>query len=75
MNPSANKYYVSGSSTTASNTDPALFNTSVYVENNVLFGAAWNDYAEYRAIIEPIKPGKCVVETGKDELTLSTKRL
>lgn len=75
MTPSANKYYVSGSSSTTENTDPALFNTNVYVENNVLFGAAWNDYAEYRYTSKNIEPGRCVVENGKDELVLSSERM
>ena len=34
--------------------------SSVYMQNNVLFGAAWNDYAEYREIAEELKPGYCV---------------
>ena len=75
MSPSADKYYVSGSSTTATNSNPSLFNTNVYVENNVLFGAAWNDYAEYRHTIFPVAPGRCVVEDGHDNLILSNKRL
>lgn len=40
-----------------------------------VFGAVWNDYAEYRETKEKIQPGRCVVETGKGDLVLSTQRL
>ena len=39
-----------------------------------VYGAVWNDYAEYRVANTKI-PGKCVAETGDDTLKLSTKRL
>jgi hypothetical protein len=52
-----------------------IYDTSVYVKNTVLFGAAWNDYAEYRHTLEEIEPGRCVVENGFDSLSLSNKRL
>lgn len=39
-----------------------------------VYGAVWNDYAEYRVANTKI-PGKCVVEKGDDTLELSTKRL
>lgn len=68
------KYYVGGSQYTTENTDPILFNTAIYVENSVLQGAAWNDYAEYRQTREEIQPGRCVVEVGDDTLELSTSR-
>lgn len=69
------KYYVSGSSSTTANTDPALFDPAVYVEDSVLFGAAWNDYAEYRQCTQQIEPGRCIIENGDGTLSLSTKRL
>ena len=68
-------YYVSGSSSTTENADPALFDTSIYVSGSVLFGAAWNDYAEYRQCTEIIEPGRCIIENGDGTLSLSTKRL
>lgn len=40
-----------------------------------VFGAVWNDYAEYRETKDDIQPGRCVVETGKGDLILSTERL
>lgn len=38
-----------------------------------LFGAVFNDYAEYRNAAE--KPGSCVIENGDGSLSASTKRL
>lgn len=40
-----------------------------------VYGAVWNDYAEYRQTKEDIKPGKVVVETGNGDLKLSDRRL
>ena len=40
-----------------------------------LYGAVWNDYAEYRITKEDIEPGRCIIETGDDDLVLSTKRM
>ena len=40
-----------------------------------VFGAVWNDYAEYRETKDDIQPGRCVIETGKGDLVLSTERL
>lgn len=40
-----------------------------------IYGAVYNDYAEYREVKENNQPGRCVVETGNGDLILSTKRL
>ena len=69
------KFYPSGSTSTSANTGDAVFNTSVYVQNSVLFGAAWNDYAEYRETTTPVKAGRVVIENGDDTLSLSTERM
>lgn len=50
------------------------YNDNIKIYNNVLFGAAWNDYAEYRKG-ESLKPGTCVIEVGDGTLTPSTERL
>lgn len=46
---------------------------------NVVYGGAWNDYAERRVVQEPdAYTGKCgqvVCETGGDKLALSTQRM
>ena len=44
------------------------------MQNNVLFGAAWNDYAEYRES-NIAQPGRCIIENGDDTLSLSNERL
>lgn len=48
--------------------------SSVYMTGDVLYGAAWNDYAEFRQG-DTLEPGKCVVEVGDDTLTLATGRM
>lgn len=40
-----------------------------------VYGAVWNDYAEYRQTKECISPGYCVIETGKGDLIKSSERL
>lgn len=57
--------------------------TSGEVQNCVLgafragqvYGAVWNDYAEYRQTKKYVQPGYCVIETGKGDLIKSSKRL
>lgn len=40
-----------------------------------VYGAVWNDYAEYRKTKEYIQPGYCVIETGRGDLIKSSERL
>lgn len=40
-----------------------------------VYGAVWNDYAEYRQTKKCIPPGHCVIETGKGDLIKSFERL
>ena len=52
-----------------------LINTRTGVlRGNKLWGAVWNDYAEFRKA-ESIKPGRCVIEHSSAEMKLSTNRL
>lgn len=51
------------------------YNASVYTSGSVLYGACWNDYAEFRATVPNIKSGQVVVENGDGSLRLSTERL
>lgn len=44
------------------------------VYGNAVYGAVFNDYAEYRKTDE-LKPGLCVCENGNGELSLSKERL
>ena len=69
----SSKIYVAG--VTSSGASTLYCNTSVYCSGSVLYGAAWNDYAEYREVNETIEPGRVVVETGKGNLILATERL
>lgn len=66
------KLYVLGATQTG--TTSVYRESSVYMQNNVLYGAAWNDYAEFRQG-DTLEPGKCVVEAGDDTLTLATGRM
>lgn len=53
---------------------PLYNNNAIYIsENNVLIGAAWNDFAELRQCTA--EPGTCVAETGTGPLIRSTERL
>lgn len=45
-----------------------------WVEGDLVTGAVWNDYAEYRKA-ESIEPGRVVVESADGEMKLSTERL
>ena len=40
-----------------------------------LYGAVWNDYAEFRETKEKVEPGRCIREIGDDTLELTTERL
>lgn len=49
---------------------------SIYINSNgKLYGAVWNDYAEYRETHHEIGPGRCVIEVGDGSLTLAFGRL
>ena len=49
-------------------------NGAVYTSGNVLYGAAWNDYAEYRAQKEKIEPGYCVASANNGEVYKTTEK-
>ena len=44
------------------------------IKGNAIYGAVWNDYAEYRKA-ESIEPGRVVIESADGEMKLSTERL
>lgn len=76
-NSTTSKLYVAGfsaSSTTAANRK-VYHNATVYTSGNVLYNAAWNDYAENRESTSIIGAGSCVVETHNGLLEKSAKRL
>ena len=72
---STSKAYILGTTTASSANHATVYNASVYTSGSVLYGAAWNDYAEYRETKEYIEPGRVICENGDDTLSLSTERL
>ena len=71
---STSKAYILGTTTASSANHATVYNASVYTSGSVLYGAAWNDYAEYR-IADCYEPGRVICENGDDTLSLSTERL
>lgn len=64
--------------TSTGSSDMALkYHTSVYVNcsSGVLYGAAWNDYAECRETTDVGVPGRVVFENGDDTLSQSFERM
>lgn len=66
--------YVTGTPSTGTVTGTLQYNENVYISGNVMYGACWNDYAEYR-ISNCQEPGRVICENGDDTLSLSTERL
>ena len=61
-------------SITGSITAGGNITSSQTITGNVVKGAVWNDYAEYRES-NVLEPGRVVVETGKGNLILASQRL
>ena len=72
---STSKAYVLGVTSAASGYQSPIFNSEIYIENSVLMGAAWNDYAEYRRQFEDLKPGYCVSSKKDGSVFQTTERL
>ena len=68
---SSDLYKAKGTSASGANSAGIYF-TPV---DQVLMGAAWNDYAEFRQTKENIEPGRVVKENGDGTLSLTTMRL
>ena len=64
--------YVTGC--TGATTGTLQYNTNVKITDNALFGAAWNDYAEFRES-DILEPGRVICENGDDTLSLASERL
>lgn len=45
------------------------------VYGTAVYGATWNDYAEYRSQVEEIKPGYCVTSNRNGEVSKTTEKL
>lgn len=72
---STSKAYVLGTTTASSANHATVYNASVYTEGSVLYGAAWNDYAEYRDQFEMIEPGYCVISNDNGKVSKTTEKL
>lgn len=70
----SSKIYVTGTPSTRTVTGTLQYNSNVYISGNVMYGACWNDYAEYR-ISDCQEPGRVICENGDDTLSLATERL
>lgn len=53
------------------------YSPSVYLDckDNVLYGGAWNDIAEFRESFDSYAAGNCVYETARGKLMISDKRM
>jgi len=52
------------------------YNNTVRLESTgKIYGAVWNDFAEFRITKDEIEPGRCIIENGDDTLSLSTARM
>lgn len=45
------------------------------ITGSKVYGAVWNDYAEFRICDEDFRPGQVVLENGDDTLSIASKRL
>ena len=72
INSTTDKIYLTGIKAAGDTT--LYYNTDVYAQGSVLYGAAWNDYAEYRESFE-VNPGRVIIELGNGRLIRSTERL
>ena len=46
-----------------------------YLHATKVYGAVWNDYAEYRQTHHKVRPGQCVYEKGDGSLAISYERM
>lgn len=72
---STSKAYVLGTLTASSAMHGTVYAAAVYTQSGVLYGACWNDYAEFRWVKAKVEPGRCVVETGNDDMVISNGRM
>lgn len=70
--------FMNNASPISGNSYGLKYNTNVTVlpSTGVLYGAAWNDYAEYRRLDDStVEAGRVVTETGKDSVQYTRERL
>ena len=76
------KFYITGTSSSSTNTGTQYFDTGVYVDSTAgvlratkVYGAVWNDYAEYRNQIQEIEPGYCVTSNRDGRVSKTTEKM
>lgn len=78
LNGQDNLYLVYGTDTNydagTNQTTKITFGDGGSIYANKVYGAVWNDYAEFR-ISDCLEPGRVVCENGDDTLSIATKRL
>ena len=58
------------------NAQKLYYNNNVYVKDNIMYGAGWNDYAEHRRVTNKnLKAGQVVYELGDDTVDMTYDRL
>lgn len=67
--------YIGGSWDGNTNDTFYYFSRSGTFTATQVYGAVWNDYAEYRETTTEIEPGRVVIENGNDTLSLCQERL
>lgn len=60
---------------TGTNTDGQYFNSVRLKPNGTIYGAVWNDYAEYRICNNEFKAGQVVCENNDDTVSITTQRM
>lgn len=60
---------------TGTDASPAWFEVEGNIYGAKVYGAVWNDYAEFRKQNETIKPGYCVTSTKDGKVKLTTERM
>jgi hypothetical protein len=48
--------------------------STVRVQDSKLYGAVWNDYAEFRTQKETVEPGYCVASTNNGQVYKTTEK-
>ena len=68
-------YLIGSTATSGTNARTFYQNSNVHIDaGNVLMGAAWNDYAEYRNQEELIEPGYCVKSSNSGKVSKTTEK-
>ena len=67
------RYYVMGHHDPSAEDHTLYYNESIYIQNGILYGAGWNDFAEFRECKG--EPGTVVCEVGDGSLEKSSERL